>query len=294
MPPGLLPRETSGPKRLRASGTTVGFPKQKDYPNFLLELGQIDFAIAGDSPLRGAYAAVVRGVTSTPALYGRPMTVTARRRAAGSAIGAIDVDAVIDHVGRRPRDSAAARLRGVKLPKFDLPGIPFGVAPGTGAINLNFALRGDQLSGRWAIAANSVRWSADTAGRRLNELERLVWRVVSGLTNLQVAAEVNGPVARPRLAVRSNLDEAIAARLRAVIGEEIAKAERMVRAKVDSLVADKVEPIKRQVAQVQTEATQRIEAEKRRLEDTRTQLEAELKRLAGPAGDLIKLPKIKL
>ena len=40
----------------------------------------------------------------------------------------------------------------------------------------------------------------------------------------------------PRLSVKSNLDDAIAQRLKAVIGEEVAKAEAMARAKVDSLV----------------------------------------------------------
>jgi hypothetical protein len=136
--------------------------------------------------------------------------------------------------------------------------------------------------------------AADTTGRRLNDLERLVWRVVSGLNALRVDARVSGPVRKPSLSVASNLDEAIATRLQAVIGEEVAKAERMVRAKVDSLVQDKVEPVKRQVAAVQADANQRIEAEKRRVDQLQQQLQAELKRLAGPAGELIRLPKVKL
>ena len=65
----------------------------------------------------------------------------------------------------------------------------------------------------------------------------------------------------------SNLDRAIAQRLQAVIGEEVAKAEKMVRAKVDSLVAAKVEPVKRQVAEVRTQAEQRLAAERKRLDE---------------------------
>ena len=126
-----------------------------------------------------------------------------------------------------------------------------------------------------------MRWTADTAGRSLNEIERLVWRVVSGLSNLQVVAELSGSVGAPKFSVRSNLDQAIADRLQAVIGEEVAKAERLVRAKVDSLVADKVEPVKRQIATVQAEATQRVQAERKRLDQVEQQLQAELKRLTG-------------
>jgi len=296
MPPGLLPRPTSGPNRLRAAGSTIEFPKAKDFPRFLVERGQIDFSIGGASAVRGAYAASVQGLTSTPALYGRPAVITASRRAAGSALASIDVAAVINHVTARTHDSATARLEGIKLPSFALPGVPFRVNPGTGSSSLAFSMKngGAELFGRWAIGSKQVSWLADSAGRSLNQIERLVWQVVSGLDNLQVVAELQGSISSPRLSVSSNLDQAIAQRLQAVIGEEVAKAERMVRAKVDSLVADKVAPVKRQVATVQAEASQRIQAEKQRLDEVEKQLNAELKRLTGGLAPGIELPKIKL
>jgi uncharacterized protein (TIGR03545 family) len=294
MPPGLLPRPTPGPQRLRAAGSTIEFPKAKEFPRFLLEQGQIDFSIGGSSPLRGAYAAAVQGLTSTPALYGRPAVITAHRRAAGSAIAAIDVDAVINHLTSRTHDSVTARLRGIKLPSFDLPGIPFRVTPGTGSSELTFDMRGRELTGRWAIRSDQVSWLADSAGRSLNDLERLVWRVISGLKELNVVAELGGTVTSPRLSVSSNLDQAIAQRLKAVIGQEVARAERKVRAKVDSLVADKVEPVKRRVAAVQAEASQRIQAEKQRVDKVEEDLNAELKRLTGGLAPGIELPQIKL
>jgi uncharacterized protein (TIGR03545 family) len=293
MPPGLLPRQEPGPKRLRMAGTTVQFPKEHHYPDFLLQVGQLDFAIEGDNPLKGAYQAVVRGVTTTPALYGRPMTLSASRRAAGSSIAGIDVNAVIDHVTPNTRDSVAAQLAGVKLPAFDLPGMPFRVAPGVGAVKLNFALRRDQLAARWAIASNRVSWTADTSARRFNDIERVVWRVVSGLNDLKVDARVSGSIRNPNLSVSSNLDEAIASRLKAVIGEEVAKAERLARAKVDSLVQNKVEPLKQRIASVQADATKRVETQKQQLDQVQQQLNAELKRLTSGLAPGIKLPKIK-
>ena len=246
--------------------------------------------------VHGNYAATVRGLTSTPALYGRPAVVSAHRRAAGSAIAAIDVDAVINHLSARTHDSANARLQGVKLPSFDLPGVPFRVAPGIGSSSITFSLRngGAELSGRWAIQSNQVSWVADTGSRQLNDLERVVFRVLSGLKELQVVAEVTGGVKAPKLAVSSNLDQAVSQRLKAVVGEEVAKAERPARAKVDSLVADKVEPLKKQIASVQGEATQRIQSEKKRLDEVEAQLNAELKRLTGGLAPGIELPKIKL
>jgi uncharacterized protein (TIGR03545 family) len=293
MPPGLLPRQDTGPKRLRASGATVRFPKEQSWPSFLLQLGQIDFTIA-DGLLKGAYAATVQGVTSAPALYGKPMVVSARRDAPGSVVAGLDVGAVVDHRTSAVRDSVSARLRGVRLPAFAIPGLPFRLAPGTGAANLTFALRGDQLLGRWSIGSKEVAWALDSATGRGSDLERLVWRVISGIKQLDVSAQVSGTVKAPRLAVRSNLDDAIAQRLKAVVGEEVAKAEALARAKVDSLVSDKVGPVKQRIAAVQAEATKRVADEQGRLDQVEADLQTQLKRLTSGLAPDIKLPKIKL
>jgi uncharacterized protein (TIGR03545 family) len=293
MPPGLLPQEHPGPKRLRAAGTTVRFPKEREWPQFLMQVGQVDFTIDGGL-LKGAYVARVQGLTSAPALYGKPLVVSARRNAAGSAVAGLDVGAVIDHRTAKVRDSVTARLRGVQLPSFDIPGLPFQLAPNTGAANLTFALRGDQLLGRWSIGSNAVTWARDSAAGQGSELEQIVWRVVSGLKQLEVSAQVSGTIKAPKLAVKSNLDEAIAQRLKAVVGEEVAKAEAMARAKVDSLVADKVEPVKQRVATAQAEATQRVADEQARLDQVQADLQAQLKRLTAGLAPDIKLPKIKL
>jgi uncharacterized protein (TIGR03545 family) len=294
MPPGLLPRPTPGPQRLRAAGSTIEFPKAEEFPQFLLQQGSLDFTIGGTSPVRGAYTASVQGVTSAPALYGRPATIRVGRRAAGSAIASIDIGAVLNHISSQTHDSASARLRGIKLPAFDLPGLPFRLTPGLGSSDLVFNLRGSALSGRWAVRTSQVSWAADTAGRKANDLERMVWRVISGLNDLDLVAQVAGTVTSPRLSISSNLDQAIARRLKAVLGEEVARGERLARAKVDSLVADKVEPVKRRVVAVQAEATKRIAAERQRLDQVEADLNAKLKRLTGGLAPEIELPKIKL
>ncbi len=283
------------PARLRAAGHTIEFPREKEFPRFLLEQGTLDFTIGGTSPLQGAYAATVRGVTSTPSLYGRPTVVSASRRAGSSTLGYIDVDAVINHVtaarwtppGPPSRREAAV----IRNSRGSFPG-------GSRHRHQQSRLHDEGWRGAALralgdfVAAGSV--DRRHGGRSLNEIERLVWRVVSGLSNLQVVAELSGSVGSPKLSVRSNLDQAIADRLQAVIGEEVAKAERLVRAKVDSLVADKVEPVKRQIAAVQAEATQRVQAERKRLDQVEQQLQAELKRLTAGLVPGLELPKIKL
>ncbi len=79
-----------------------------------------------------------------------------------------------------------------------------------------------------------------------------------------------------------------------MVGEEVAKAEAIVRAKVDSLGADKVAPAKQRVAAVQADATKRLGDEEARLDRVHADLQRELTRLTGGLAPDIKLPKLKL
>ena len=103
---------------------------------------------------------------------------------------------MVDHRTASVRDSVVGPAPGRQLPSFDIPGLPFRIAPGTGAASLTFALRGDRLPGRWSIGSNAVAWALDSAAGRGNDLEQLVWRVVSGLKQLDVNAQVSGTIRR--------------------------------------------------------------------------------------------------
>jgi hypothetical protein len=86
-----------------------------------------------------------------------------------------------------------------------------------------------------------------------------------------------------------------------VLGEEIAKAERYARAKVDSIVRDKeadarerVEALRLQGEAKVAEAQARLDEERGRLDAEREKLEARLKSATGGALGLPELPKTKL
>ncbi len=294
LPPGLQPRREEGPSRLRMAGTTVAFPKERHYPQFLLESGQVDLTVGGSSPLAGAYRAAAQGITTEPALVGVPMAFQARRDAPGTAVAALEVRGVLDHLGAVMRDSVLVTARGVALPAFRLPGLPLTLDPRQGGAQLAFALAGDQLRGRLVISAPAVGWSPDTAGATLNDLERLVVRTIARIPSLDLTAELGGTRTAPTLAIRTNLDEAVAASLRATIGEQVAKAEARVRAEVDRLVGEQQAAARQRVAAVQGDVEARLGLERGQLDQVSARLDQELKRLAGPAGGLIRIPKLKL
>jgi uncharacterized protein (TIGR03545 family) len=269
MPPGLLPRANTGPPRLRRAGEDVRFPKENALPRFLLRSAELSFLLQPTSDQPQRYAGRLAGLSSDPALYGRPMV--------GSASGPqFAAGAFLNHVRGTPVDTAGLTLGGVRLPAFDVPGLPLRLDPGAGTTQLGFNLNGDNIHARFALRSSNARWSRDS-GMTSSTIDNLIWRAVSGLSNLELEARLSGELERPQLAVRSNLDQAIAARLRAVVGEEVAAAERQARERVDALVKEKVDPVRAQVNTLQTQANGQIAQQRARLNELQKQLEQRMR-----------------
>ena len=228
------------------------------------------------------YAASVSGVTSDPALYGRPATASA-------AAPDFRLGALLDHVRPTPRDTAAASLAGVALPPLALPSLPIRLDPGVGTVALSFSVQGDQVRARWTVQSDRVRWTRDSGGAASpSPIGDLVWRAVSGIAALEVSASLVGSLAHPQLAVSSNLDRALAERLRAVAGAELAAAERRMRAQVDSLVDGQVAPVLAQVKALGGDVTGRLGGQRAQLDDARKGLEQRLRELTRLPG--VRLP----
>lgn len=273
MPPGLLPRASTGPQRARRAGEDVRFPKERGLPTFLLRSAELSFLLHPNSAQPRAYGGQLSGLTSDPALYGRPTQLSA----SGPELAAA---AMLNHVGEIPVDTAGATLGGVTLPPFTVPGLPLQLDPGAATTTLGFNLNGDTIHARFAVRSSNVRWSGDS-GLTRSAVGDLIWRTVSGIKDLDLEARLSGELHHPDLSVRSNLDQAIATRLRAVLGGQVAAAEKQMRARVDSLVDDRVGPVRTRVNDIQTQAQAQVAQQRAKVDELQKQLQQRLRQLIG-------------
>lgn len=275
-PPGLLPREKSGPSRVRAAGSTIRFITPQSYPQFLVERADVNVTTAGAQAT--TYALAVRDLTTEPAVVGRPMVFALRRASSGGKVDSLRVTGSMDHMRKQPREVVNVHAAGVALPPLAVPSLPLTMDPGRGASELRFVVDGDQVTGRWAVRSANLSWTRDsTRARPLNTIESLVTRVLTGIDDLEMVAEISGTLDAPRLAVRSNLDRQIADRLRAVAGEEIAAAEQKIRAQVDRFVEEKSEPVKARISELRAEGERRLTEGKAKLDEEKRKLEERIK-----------------
>lgn len=312
IPPGLRPRQTEGPERLRMSGTTFQFPKAEHFPTMLVRYAETDLAIGGRSALTGAYRAVAQGITTEPAIYGRPLTFVATRSAAAEGPERIRVAGLISRLGGVSRDSIEATLAGVGLPSADLRQVGAHLALGVGDMQIFVARRGEELLARWHVASDRVEWrrlgadsaattaaAPDLAGLRIGSREwadALLWRTVSGLRAVEIDARLSGTISAPHVDVSSNVGAALSASLQREVGAEVRRLEARARAEVDRAVERPLAEARAKVTQIQSGVAARVNEAEARINEVKTELETRLRELGAQVpvrlpGNLPRIPR---
>jgi uncharacterized protein (TIGR03545 family) len=290
IPPGLERQLNPGPKRVRASGTTVLFPKERVLPDFLMRLAEISLTLGGEGASAGRYNARLTGVTNQPAVFGAPTTFTLHRSDASVGPTDIRIAGLLDHRTAISRDTLGARLAGIALPSFPLGGLGGQVVLGQGLSALQLERRGDSLSGRWLWRAPNVRWARDSipaaaVNARTQGIEDVLWRAMARIDSVEIEARIGGTMRQPTLGVRTNVANAVGEALRAQLGDEIRRAEQQVRARVDALVDERVAEARAYADQARGQVAARVADERARLETQKQALEARLR-------DLVRIPGI--
>jgi uncharacterized protein (TIGR03545 family) len=292
MPAGVAPQRHEGPKRVRMAGTTVVFPKLHRYPTVLIEFAEGTFALAGRTTMAGDYVARLTGLTTEPAVYGKPLTFLAQRSAAVEGPERIRVAGALDHTGQVPRDSVTADLNGVRLPAFDLAAAGARMDLRTGTVGVALLRFGDSVRGRWLVRSDSVGWSklvdsAASAGAAAPAIgsrawvNATVWRAISSLKNVEIEVAISGRLASPSFDVSSNVGGQVVTAIRQAAAAEVNKAEAQVKARVDSLVAQQVGAARARLASLDAGPLKSLSDNQAQLDAVQAQLEQRLRGLTG-------------
>lgn len=289
LPPGLQRRTQPGPKRVRASGTDVLFPKERVYPAFLMRLAELSLTLGGEGASAGSYDATIVGLTSQPAVYGAPTTFTVSRTEGQQGPTDIRIAGSLDHRTEPARDTLSAELAGISLPNFPLGGMGGSVVLGTGYSEVKLSRTGEQLSGRWTWRAPAVTWVRDSvrpaaANARMAFVEDALWRAIGRIDSVEIIAEIGGTLRTPTLGVRTNVANAVGSALREQLGDEVRRAEQQVRARVDELVEENVAAARAAGDAARAQVSARIDEERARLETQKQALEARLRELTRIPG----------
>ena len=220
MPEGKTPKPAPARK-----GTTIHFPKEKSYPSFAIDELSVDGTLAmQDEPL--ALSGKVYGITTQPAIYGKPTTAELSGKTGGRSLL---LSALLDHRAEPSRDKASFSLKGLPIKDYQLgnsDSLSLLMTGGNAAVSGEAELQNGQLNAKILVQADNVSLSAKTSGEGL--LASALKNSVQKINRLTVSILLKGDPQSPDIEVDSNLGQALADGLRGVFGSEIEKQKKQL------------------------------------------------------------------
>ena len=284
----------------RLKGQDIPFPRTFAYPKFLLRNLHLSAAV-GSAVGQGRVAEALfvsgeaAGVTTEPAVYGRPTTVDLNLAKTGS--NAYAVRGVFDHTGEIPADTLRLSAANFAIGAIDLKQtkayLPAKLDGSRGSVNALLALRGSQLRASLELLMNNVSFEfAESAGS--DRVAQAVRSIFSPVEGFRISSLVEGPTNDLRFRISSNLDEIFAQRIRGLVQENLSRAQQELRQRIDkelaarrkqaeALLAEKQALVMNEVAKYDKMLQDQLAAVEAKKQEIEKRIEAEKKKGAGQA-----------
>jgi uncharacterized protein (TIGR03545 family) len=228
------------PPPARREGLTFTFPGRRALPKLLIE----KISVAGSTEkTRGEadaleFSGTITGVTSDPALYGRPLEIALKGARQGTPLSCA-LRGTLDHTGDIAKDSFEISASGL-----DLSGRQFadsgplsaklrqGRADGT--LKLTFA--GEEIDAALSAKAGSLQFPASDA---VGGIEGIISKALSGASSLSVRAQARGTSENLDFSVDTDIDELISKQFKSIVGGEVDKIKAQVSAQIEAQIAQR-------------------------------------------------------
>lgn len=223
----------------RFEGQDIKFPEERGYPKLWIKKILVSGGTAKKTEQNFLYAeGNVNNVTDNQKLTGLPLTV--KLEGNQSNIRRINLSAFIDRRKDIPFDEYDASLTGVPVGSFSIGRsdfLPANISDGRMSASVSIKVPGSSFDSRidFNLAGIKMNYAADPK----NEIEKIVRRVLDGIKGLNVSLSLWNTSGNMDVAISTDLDEQISARVMQVLGEELTKIQNNLRAKFDDFVTKK-------------------------------------------------------
>jgi len=237
-----IPKYTSKPaneKPPRFKGQDISFPVEQSYPKWWIK----KIAISGgedknQNPEYFYAKGEVKNVSANQRLTGLPLTIALAGSKAGG--GSFTIDASFDRRPDIPIDKY--KVTASDIPETDIAFgqadfVPSRITKTRINVSADASVPGDQFDANLKLVFHDLSLVFDRAPQ--NDVERITREVLASITGFNVGLRMwntGGPL---NVALSTDLDDQLAAQTKKVIGDELARLQNDIRAKVNQVIADK-------------------------------------------------------
>ncbi len=264
---------------VRFKGQDIQFPVDRAYPKFWIK----NIALSGGEDKKQDPEYIygkgqVKNITNNQKITGSPLTIALKGTKGGTH--AITFDAMFDRTTDVSHDLYQATLSGMPSGDFVIGQkdfLPGKITNMTTDLALKVDVPGSGFDGVVGADFKNMSLVFDTLSR--NDVERIVRSILESVHGFHLDVRFWNTGGKLDVALATDLDTQIANRTKQVIGEEVAKLEREVRAKVDAKIAEKRKEFEAIFDQKKKEVEGRIKAYETVVNDKLAMVEAKKKEL---------------
>ncbi|MFA5974767.1 MAG: TIGR03545 family protein [Elusimicrobiota bacterium] len=235
----------SPPPPPRGRGRTIEFPRHNVLPRFLLVKAELSGEIGQERPF--GFLGTLTGVTTNPALYGKPATFDLQGSRDGCLLAA---KGVLNHIHDTPMDSLQITYDGFSLKDLSFGqahSMAFGLRQGTGRTRAVAIIQGDKLIGSADVQASNLvldpHIDFQSSSAMAQRAAQAVTSSLSAVKSLTVGVGLSGTLEAPQFTVTSNIGGVVADAMKNALGSELASQEKALRAELDRQTDGKIKEL---------------------------------------------------
>lgn len=243
----------------RMGGQTIRFPVERGYPSFWIKNAVL--SAGTDSATASEYYFVrgsVKNITNDQRITGFPLD--ARLSATRDNSFTIELGATIDRTSDLPVDDYEARARGFSVGRFGLGRADFLPSTLTGAstaVAVRVHVPGSAFDARADISFSDITIAFERDPRTL--VERIIHDVLASLHRFSATLKLWKRDGALDLALQTDLDDRLVAEAQRVVGVELARLQKDLRAKLDERIASKRAELQGILSQNLAQARQEVQ-----------------------------------
>jgi uncharacterized protein (TIGR03545 family) len=288
----------------RSQGINVHFPIERAYPKVWVKQVLITGGTDARQDPNYFYASgKVTDISNDQRITGKPLVVALGAKKGNGT--SMTFDAFFDRRGETPHDNYKVGLSGVPVGAMELGRsgfLPSKITDAMARAKIEVDIPGNKLNATTQVDFERLKVSFDRDSRNL--VERIVHDVLSSIdaffVNLRVWRNDRGAI---DMAFVTDLDDQISARARKAVGDEVARIQADIRAKVNAQIAAKRKEVEslyeqkkaeamRRVADIENQVKQKVAVVEQKRNELEQRVEQEKKKaedsLKKKAGDALK------
>lgn len=226
-------------KPARFEGQDIKFPVERGYPDFWIK--NVAISVGNKKLDKDGISArgIVKNITDNQDLSGYPLTIDLS--GTKDNIRELNVNALFDRRGTAMLDQYGIKLSGVPLSSFQLGKetfLPSKITNSNLTSELELKLINSAFDSKIHFLINNINLEFSREPKTVAEI--LVGNILKGITSMNVELRLWNTKGYFDIALATDLDEQISKRLIEVVGAELQKLERDLKAKFDTFMAEQV------------------------------------------------------